>query len=772
MKMKQKMLMGVLSLAMLATATAGGVAISKSASADTFVSTADPTLYMTNGYSSIIDEASYCADGSVEYNCTASNGFGTRATFSNLGEESKVSILDFSCEMTFEVPNNMTTVFSLQTQENGTLGAGNGNGLHVFIRNEKGVLNDYASNKVWVIIYDQAASTSEGLAYHPFEVTDATTWEFDFDYVDGRGLVINVAYGEQTWEACNYNINAKLEEYYAATSYKGWVNLSSYYFEAVESPLMTYKFNKINGMTTMEWEKSMLEPKLAAYETAVNTLTETSSPEEVNAAADKNLFKEGIWADILKGVDIDGSLKSRLNAANATLATFTADADYITIDEAIDAFAASLDAYDADDVAKVADAHAKYEAIDFERMNTIADSFKTLLLAKWNGVKETDAFATFMGVEAEKWVAKKEAGIVDGDAKDLKTYKGLITLTTDWAAFLADNDVVEVIGQDVVDGLTTRVEAVAGKANNSLFKDFWTEGDTWNAERVEGQGIYASGAGEYHQTLGFNKKLTLGVNTEIQFNIIYAMKTLGKNHLHIGFYPEANTGTLGDIDGVRVDFWFSGDVIEIKPVNGKTESAIYDSAYITVDDMGFYDMDDPDPDQGKYVVKLFEDNGKLAISVNGYEMELSGISPDLFDEGCYMTLSAYSVRGADYNELLIKKAGGVNYANYVAGDNGGDNSGDNTGGDNSGEDEGNGGGSGSGDGDEDFDYDYDYDYDEDNGNGNDNGNGSGVAGDNEEGGCVSGGCKGKMVVGGLVLSVTLPLVLMKILSKFKKKEED
>ena len=758
MKMKQKMLMGVLSLAALATVTAGSVAISSNISADAFVSTADPTLYMTNGYSSIIDEASYCADGSVEYNCTASNGFGTRATFSNLGEESKVSILDFSCEMTFEVPNNMTTVFSLQTQENGTLGAGNGNGLHVFVRNEKGILNNYASNKVWVIIYDQAASTNEGLAYTSFDVTDATTWKFDFDYVDGRGLVINVAYGEQTWEACNYNINVKLEEYYAATGYKGWINLSSYYFEAVDSPLMTYKFNKINGVTTMEWEKSMLEPKLAAYETAVNALTEASSPEEVNAAADKNLFKEGIWADILKGVDIDGSLKARLNAANATLATFTADADYITIDEAIDAFAASLDAYDADDVAKVADAHAKYEAIDFERMNTIADSFKTLLLAKWNGVKETDAFVMFMGVEAEKWVAKKEAGVAGGDAKDLKTYKGLITLTTDWATFLADNDVVAVIGQGVVDGLTTRVEAVADKANGSLFKEFWTEGDTWNAEYVEGQGIYASGAGEYYQTLGFNKKLDLGVNTEIEFNIIYAMKTLGKNHLHIGFYPEANTGTLGDVDGVRVDFWFSGDVIEIKPVNGSTETAIYDSAYITVDDMGFYDMDDPDPDQGKYVVKLYEVDGVLTISVNGYEMELSGLLPDMFDDGCYMTLSAYSVRGADYNEVLIRKAGGVNYVNYAGGGNG------NTGGNE-------GGNEGGSNPDDDYDYDYDYDYDGDNSNDGGNAGNGGATGDKGDNGST-GGCKGQIVVGGLVLSVTLPLVLMKIFNKFKKKEEE
>ena len=70
-------------------------------------------------------------------------------------------------------------------------------------------------------------------------------------------------------------------------------------------------------------------------------------------------------------------------------------------------------------------------------------------------------------------------------------------------------------------------------------------------------GGWGAEIGDYGQTLGFNNKLTLGENASITFNIIYARRDLGSNHLHIGFYPKTGTATLGEEDGLRVDFWFS-----------------------------------------------------------------------------------------------------------------------------------------------------------------------------------------------------------------------
>lgn len=122
---------------------------------------------------------------------------------------------------------------------------------------------------------------------------------------------------------------------------------------------------------------------------------------------------------------------------------------------------------------------------------------------------------------------------------------------------------------------------------------------------------------------------------------------------------------------MRVDFWFSDTgLIEIKPVNGRTEENIYDGAYLSVEDTGFFDVEAETPDysKGRYTVALSEENGTLLLTVNGLEMELSGISPDLFADGCYMTVSAMSVEGADYNEILITKVGDTS---YVKGEEGG-----------------------------------------------------------------------------------------------------
>ena len=137
-----------------------------------------------------------------------------------------------------------------------------------------------------------------------------------------------------------------------------------------------------------------------------------------------------------------------------------------------------------------------------------------------------------------------------------------------------------------------------------------------------------------------------------------------RHNVHIGFYPVSNTGTLGSSDGVRVDFWFAGNTIEIKPVNGATETEIFTGAYLAIEDTGYFDPFEGDFSQGKYTVELDKDGNTLLVRVNGLEMELDGLRADLFANGCYMTVSAMSVKGADQNELMITNVGGVNYVGY------------------------------------------------------------------------------------------------------------
>ena len=42
-------------------------------------------------------------------------------------------------------------------------------------------------------------------------------------------------------------------------------------------------------------------------------------------------------------------------------------------------------------------------------------------------------------------------------------------------------------------------------------------------------------------------------------------------------------------------------------------------------------------------------------------MELTGLSPELYANGAYLTVSAMSVEGADNNEILITKVGNTSF---------------------------------------------------------------------------------------------------------------
>ncbi|MBQ7164584.1 MAG: hypothetical protein IJR61_04575 [Clostridia bacterium] len=279
-------------------------------------------------------------------------------------------------------------------------------------------------------------------------------------------------------------------------------------------------------------------------------------------------------------------------------------------------------------------------------------------------------YPAFINGYAEGFVSSYENSVKDGEAEDLSAYLAISDIEDIWREFKAVN-ALDKLSAAQLEGFDGRVEKLKTSASNSFYSGLWREGESWQAKLTE-NGLYVTGEGAYGETLGYNKKLELGKTTEIKFNVIYALRKLGANHLHIGFYPVPGTGTMGTSDGVRVDFWFSGTVIEVKPVNGRTELPVYDAAYISVADTGFFDPELPDPDQGAYTVKLGANGSTLFISVNGLEMDLTGLDANLYKNGCYLTVSAMSVKGADRNELVITSVGDISFVPANGGSDGTD----------------------------------------------------------------------------------------------------
>lgn len=228
-------------------------------------------------------------------------------------------------------------------------------------------------------------------------------------------------------------------------------------------------------------------------------------------------------------------------------------------------------------------------------MNSLSAQYKDKLNASLTALVQGETFRTIILAKAEAYVSSYEEAVAAGDAASLSTFKQLNAIVENWPAYKAENYLEISLTEEEIAAFDARIAAIDEKLSSSFYSALWTEGDTWEARKTD-LGLYASGAGKYYETLGFNQKLELGKTSSVEFNIIYALRGLGKNHLHIGFYPEAGTGTKGSADGVRVDFWFSDTgLIEIKPVNGRTEENIYDGAYLSVEDTGFFDVEAETP---------------------------------------------------------------------------------------------------------------------------------------------------------------------------------
>lgn len=632
--------------------TLGMAALVKPVKAATLAS--DPSFTFIAGGKG--DIATINDDGTVDITATPTPGFGFRANASLLGEVNLYDVKHFTTKITLvDVPVNVSTIFGLQTVPTGTVGGGNGNAINIMFRRD-------SENAVAVCVYNAAATDPAYWAPQSalaLPEDKSITITYNYDASPRITLTLKDTY------ALDDSIikQVAFDDHYAASGYKGYYSISSYYFVAPATPTAQYRIESINGKTPLENYKSIVQTKIDAFNAAVNALTDDSTDEEIIAAKEADVFESGAYATLLGICDDEtNTLANGVASARAAYAGKYEKVLYGEVNAQIDAFSAALNGLDVNDETAVAAAIAKYNAIDRETLNGLSETYKTTLLAKLEGVVKGDSFKAVVKHKTDKYIAEYEEMVKEGDAAALSTYKKVNAIVENWTTYKEENFVTLSLSADETKAYDDRIKAIGDKMSKSFYSSFWTEGNTWEARKTD-LGLYASGAGKYYETLGFNQKLELGKTTTVEFNIISVLRKLGANHLHLGFYPVVGTGTKGTSDGVRVDFWFSAaGQFEIKPVNGKTEEAIYEGAYLSVPDTGDIDLDADEIDYtaGKYVVSLLVEDGTLVLNVNGMEMDLN-VSPELYKDGAYLTVSAMSVEGADNNEILITKVGNTSY---------------------------------------------------------------------------------------------------------------
>lgn len=631
--------------------TLGMAALVKPVKAATLAS--DPSFNFIAGGKG--DIATINDDGTVDITATPTPGFGFRANASLLGEVNLYDVKHFTTKITLvDVPVNVSTIFGLQTVPTGTVGGGNGNAINIMFRRD-------GENVVAVSVYDAAASEPAYWAPGQLALPEDKSITITYNYDASPRITITL---KDTYALDDSLIKqAAFDDHYAASGYKGYYSISSYYFVAPATTTVQYRIESINGKTPLENYKSIVQTKIDAFNAAVNALTDDSTDEEIIAAKEADVFESGVYATLLGICDDEANtLANGVASARAAYAGKYEKVLYGEVDAQIDAFSATLNGLDVNDETAVAAAIAKYNAIDRETLNGLSETYKTTLLAKLEGVVKGDSFKAVVKHKTDKYIAEYEEMVKEGDAAALSTYKKVNAIVENWATYKEENFVTLSLSADETKAYDDRIKAIGDKMSKSFYSSFWTEGNTWEARKTD-LGLYASGAGKYYETLGFNQKLEIGKTTTVELNIIGALRKLGANHLHLGFYPVVGTGTKGTSDGVRVDFWFSAaGTIEIKPVNGKTEESIYEGAYLSVPDTGNIDLDADEIDYtaGKYVVSLLVEDGTLVLNVNGMELDLN-LSPELYKDGAYLTISAMSVEGADNNEILITKVGNTSY---------------------------------------------------------------------------------------------------------------
>ncbi len=245
--------------------TLGMAALVKPVKAATLAS--DPSFNFIAGGKG--DIATINDDGTVDITATPTPGFGFRANASLLGEVNLYDVKHFTTKITLvDVPVNVSTIFGLQTVPTGTVGGGNGNAINIMFRRD-------GENVVAVSVYDAAASEPAYWAPGQLALPEDKSITITYNYDASPRITITL---KDTYALDDSLIKqAAFDDHYAASGYKGYYSISSYYFVVPATTTAQYRIESINGKTPLENYKSIVQTKIDAFNAAVNALTDDST---------------------------------------------------------------------------------------------------------------------------------------------------------------------------------------------------------------------------------------------------------------------------------------------------------------------------------------------------------------------------------------------------------------------------------------------------------------------------------------------------------------
>ncbi|MBQ7164583.1 MAG: hypothetical protein IJR61_04570, partial [Clostridia bacterium] len=275
---------------------------------------------------------------------------GTRANFSALGERAKIDVKNFTTTISADTPIGIATVISLQTAETGTIGGGNGNGMHVLLRKD-------GETTLTLAVYNQNASRTYFARENALEIANDKTVRIEFDYDGGA---INVASGNSSVTV--ENLKEGFDEHYSQYDYKGYYTLSCYYMAAVKSNACVYTVKEINGKTPAEVDGEVVSAALADLKAAVDALGESSSYEDIESAAALDVFTEGVWGEVASAV-ANAAFITQKREVDEKLSIFIGKLEYGRKTDAIAEFAEALEGYSSKSAEEKKSVKAAYEKI-------------------------------------------------------------------------------------------------------------------------------------------------------------------------------------------------------------------------------------------------------------------------------------------------------------------------------------------------------------------------------------------------------------------------
>ena len=652
-----------------------------------------PTEVMTDPVYKMIalgdnDSMKLMSDDTVHGSLTPSPGFGGRANASELGDAVRYTVAD---GVTVQLKNvaisgHACLTVAMQTVSTGTIGVGNGGGVHVGFR----VMDIGASTYLHMVVWNNDANALAGAGgWNPVEVAlSERAWSADEINITFTSTSLTVSYtGATTADFAPVTINTEMENGAFAKIFEDFNDSTrQYYGEKAYLSFSCYDMSGNTGNAQFDLAtvnnkapgaayKEALNAQVTAFTTAVATAEESEQQSDIDAAVALNKFgADEAYGKLLAQFGTKEQERD-VRAAREKIVALNGDALFAELKTPIEAYIAALDAVtpDNEDTALSATVTA-YNAIDWSKYDLLNAGFKAQIDELKEAMKGKSYFKKSIEAVADAHIKVIETAT----ASEFNSSAGYISTKAaldGWNAYKATNFVGELT-ESKVEALDARVADAKTKLESSFYHNFTYRGNVSEVQKYD-EGLYLSVKPDVYdrveQKLSTDnvvlakEKMTLNENSEVRFNMIYAPRlAVGSFQMQIGFYPVANATTY-DRDGVRVDFWTSNmNMTEIKPVNGKTELPICGERSIQLEDEEFFDFeaDELDYKQSAYTVKLCSDEDGLYLLINGLRLDIEdeAITPELFKDGVYVTFSASGSAGMAPYELLVTKIGGTKYA--------------------------------------------------------------------------------------------------------------